>query len=129
SRASGRRPAAAPRTGPVRSAAARSAEKPDRDRRFPNRELRGFRRLPHAASRARPPARASSLIPQTPETPMARAKIALIGSGMFGGILAHIAAREELGDVVLFDIVEGVPQGKSLDLAEATPVFGSDVAL
>ena len=50
---------------------------------------------------------------------MARAKIALIGSGMIGGTLAHICAREELGDVVLFDIVEGLPQGKSLDIAEA----------
>ena len=60
---------------------------------------------------------------------MARAKIALIGAGMIGGTLAHIAAREELGDVILFDIAEGVPQGKALDLAEATAVFGKDVAL
>src|SRR5688572_14075498 len=60
---------------------------------------------------------------------MARAKIALIGSGMIGGTLAHIAAREELGDVILFDVVEGVPQGKALDIAEASPVFGKDVAL
>jgi malate dehydrogenase len=60
---------------------------------------------------------------------MARAKIALIGSGMIGGTLAHICAREELGDVVLFDIVEGLPQGKGLDIAEATSVFGKDVAL
>jgi malate dehydrogenase len=60
---------------------------------------------------------------------MARAKIALIGSGMIGGTLAHIAARDELGDAVLFDVVEGVPQGKGLDLAEATPVFGKDSAL
>src|SRR5271168_3477741 len=60
---------------------------------------------------------------------MARAKIALVGAGMIGGTLAHIAAREALGDVVLFDIVEGAPQGKALDLAEATPVFGKDVAL
>lgn len=60
---------------------------------------------------------------------MARAKIALIGSGMIGGTLAHIAAREELGDVVLFDITEGVPQGKALDIAEASAVFGKDVAL
>jgi malate dehydrogenase len=60
---------------------------------------------------------------------MARAKIALIGSGMIGGTLAHIAAREELGDVVLFDIMEGVPQGKGLDIAEASPVFGRDSAL
>ena len=60
---------------------------------------------------------------------MARAKIALIGAGMIGGTLAHIAAREELGDVVLFDIMEGTPQGKSLDIAEATAVFGKDVNL
>src|SRR5580704_3243659 len=60
---------------------------------------------------------------------MARAKIALIGSGMIGGTLAHVCAREELGDVVLFDIVEGLPQGKALDLAEATSVFGKDTSL
>src|ERR671921_2155224 len=60
---------------------------------------------------------------------MARAKIALIGAGMIGGTLAHVCAREELGDIVLFDIAEGVPQGKALDLAEATPVFGKDSAL
>jgi len=60
---------------------------------------------------------------------MARAKIALIGAGMIGGTLAHIAAREELGDVVLFDIAEGTPQGKALDIAEASPVFGKDSAL
>ena len=60
---------------------------------------------------------------------MARAKIALIGAGMIGGTLAHICAREELGDVVLFDIMEGTPQGKALDIAEATAVFGKDVAL
>src|ERR1700748_2793622 len=60
---------------------------------------------------------------------MARPKIALIGAGMIGGTLAHIAAREALGDVILFDIVEGAPQGKSLDLAEATPVFESSVSL
>jgi malate dehydrogenase len=60
---------------------------------------------------------------------MARAKIALIGAGMIGGTLAHVAAREELGDVILFDIAEGVPQGKALDLAEASPVFGKDSRL
>jgi malate dehydrogenase len=60
---------------------------------------------------------------------MARAKIALIGSGMIGGTLAHVCAREELGDVVLFDIAEGLPQGKGLDIAEAAPVFGKDAAL
>ena len=60
---------------------------------------------------------------------MARAKIALIGAGMIGGTLAHVAAREGLGDVVLFDIVDGVPQGKALDLNEATPVFGGNALL
>ncbi|RIJ30256.1 malate dehydrogenase [Henriciella mobilis] len=60
---------------------------------------------------------------------MARKKIALIGSGMIGGTLAHIAAREELGDVVLFDIAEGLPQGKGLDIAESTPVYNSSVDL
>jgi malate dehydrogenase len=60
---------------------------------------------------------------------MARNKIALIGSGMIGGTLAHIAAREELGDVVLFDIAEGIAKGKALDIAEASPVFGKDANL
>ena len=60
---------------------------------------------------------------------MARARIALLGAGMIGGTLAHIAAREGLGDVVLFDIIDGVPQGKALDLAEASPVFGADSRL
>ncbi len=60
---------------------------------------------------------------------MARKKIALIGAGMIGGTLAHIAAREALGDVILFDIAEGTPQGKALDLAESTPVFGASVDL
>ena len=46
---------------------------------------------------------------------MARKKIAMIGAGMIGGTLAHIAAQKELGDVVLFDIVEGIPEGKGLD--------------
>ncbi len=60
---------------------------------------------------------------------MARAKIALIGAGMIGGTLAHICAREELGDVTLFDIAEGVPQGKALDLAQSTAATGRDVSL
>jgi malate dehydrogenase len=60
---------------------------------------------------------------------MARKKIALIGAGMIGGTLAHIAAREELGDIILFDIAEGIPQGKGLDIAEASPVFGKDAHL
>jgi len=57
---------------------------------------------------------------------MARKKIALIGAGMIGGTLAHLAAQKELGDVVLFDIVEGVPQGKGLDIAESSPIDGYD---
>ncbi|PHR57608.1 MAG: malate dehydrogenase [Robiginitomaculum sp.] len=60
---------------------------------------------------------------------MARKKIALIGAGMIGGTLAHIAAREELGDVVMFDIFAGPAQGKALDLCEATPVMGKDCHL
>ncbi|MGZ8350821.1 MAG: malate dehydrogenase [Allosphingosinicella sp.] len=60
---------------------------------------------------------------------MARKKIALIGAGNIGGTLAHLAASKELGDVVLFDVVEGVPQGKALDLAQCGPVEGFDVAL
>jgi len=59
---------------------------------------------------------------------MARKKIALVGSGQIGGTLALLAGIKELGDVVLFDIVDGVPQGKALDLAEASPVEGFDAA-
>ena len=58
---------------------------------------------------------------------MARKKISLIGAGMIGGSLAQLAAMKELGDVVLVDIAEGVPQGKSLDLLAARPVDGYDV--
>jgi malate dehydrogenase len=60
---------------------------------------------------------------------MARKKIALIGAGNIGGTLAHLAAQKELGDIVLFDVVEGVPQGKALDLAQCGPVEGFDVKL
>ncbi len=60
---------------------------------------------------------------------MARPKIALIGAGMIGGTLAHMAAMKELGDIVLFDIADGIPQGKALDIAESGPVVGIDVAL
>ncbi len=59
---------------------------------------------------------------------MARKKIALIGSGQIGGTLAHLVGLKELGDVVLFDIAEGVPQGKGLDIAESSPVDGFDAA-
>ena len=60
---------------------------------------------------------------------MARRKIALIGGGNIGGTLAHLAALKQLGDVVVFDIVEGLPQGKTLDLAESAPVDGFNVGL
>ena len=59
---------------------------------------------------------------------MARKKIALIGAGQIGGTLAHLAGLKELGDIVLFDVVEGVPQGKALDIAESSPVDGFDAA-
>jgi malate dehydrogenase len=61
--------------------------------------------------------------------PMARRKIALIGAGMIGGTLAHLAAMRELGDIVLFDIAEGIPEGKALDIAEAGPVDDFDAKL
>ena len=60
---------------------------------------------------------------------MARSKIALIGAGQIGGTLAHLAGLKELGDIVLFDIAEGTPQGKALDLAESAPVDGFNAQL
>ncbi len=60
---------------------------------------------------------------------MARPKIALIGAGQIGGTLAHLAAMKELGDVIIFDIAEGLPQGKALDIAESGPSEGFDAAM
>ena len=60
---------------------------------------------------------------------MARKKIALIGAGNIGGTLAHLAATKELGDIVLFDVVEGVPQGKALDLSQCGPIEGFDAKI
>lgn len=60
---------------------------------------------------------------------MARPKIALIGAGQIGGTLAHLAAIKELGDIVLFDIAEGTPEGKALDIAESGPAEGFDAAM
>jgi len=60
---------------------------------------------------------------------VARKTIALIGAGMIGGTLAHLAAMRELGDIVLFDIAEGIPEGKALDIAQAGPVDGYDAKL
>ncbi|MET0313946.1 MAG: malate dehydrogenase, partial [Hansschlegelia sp.] len=60
---------------------------------------------------------------------MARSKIGLVGAGQIGGTLALLVGLKELGDVVMFDILDGVPQGKSLDLAEASPVEGFDAKM
>jgi len=60
---------------------------------------------------------------------LARNKIALIGGGNIGGTLAHLAGLKELGDIVVFDIVDGLPQGKTLDLAQSSPVDGFDAAM
>ena len=60
---------------------------------------------------------------------MARPKIALIGAGQIGGTLAHLAVLKELGDVILFDIAEGTPQGKALDIAQSGPIEGFDASL
>ncbi|MFM7349957.1 MAG: malate dehydrogenase, partial [Erythrobacter sp.] len=60
---------------------------------------------------------------------MARKKIALVGAGNIGGTLAHLAALKGLGDIVLFDVVEGVPQGKALDLSQCGPVEGFDASI
>ena len=60
---------------------------------------------------------------------MGRKKISLIGAGQIGGTLALLASQKELGDVVLFDITEGIPQGKALDLAQSAPVEGFDCTL
>ena len=53
---------------------------------------------------------------------MARNKIALIGAGQIGGTLAHLIGLKQLGDVVMFDVMEGIPQGKALDIAQSSPV-------
>ncbi len=60
------------------------------------------------------------------ENSMARSKIGLIGAGQIGGTLAHLVGLKELGDVVMFDIAEGLPQGKGLDIAKSSPVEGFD---
>ena len=57
---------------------------------------------------------------------MARSRIALIGGGQIGGTLAHLIGLKELGDAILFDIVDGLPQGKTLDIAQAGPIEGYD---
>jgi malate dehydrogenase len=80
------------------------------------------RQLARAAPWRRPTGKESSSF-------MARKKIALIGAGMIGGTLAHLAAMRELGDIVLFDIAEGIPEGKALDIAEAGPVDDFDAKL
>ncbi|MBX9786726.1 MAG: malate dehydrogenase, partial [Alphaproteobacteria bacterium] len=60
---------------------------------------------------------------------MARPKISIIGAGDIGGTVAHLIALKELGDIVLFDIVPGLPQGKALDISESFPIERIDVSL
>ena len=60
---------------------------------------------------------------------MGRKKISIIGGGQIGGVLAQLIALRQLGDVVLFDIIEDMPQGKSLDIAEASRIDGFDVSV
>src|SRR6187402_3858701 len=57
---------------------------------------------------------------------MARKRIALVGAGNIGGSMAHLALLKGLGDVIMFDVIEGLPQGKALDLSHAGPVEGFD---
>src|SRR5690606_4702488 len=80
-------------------------------------------------TRAHLPARPRGHPSQGTSTKMARPKIALIGAGQIGGTLAHLIGLKELGDVVLFDVVESVPDGKALDIAESSPVSGFDSRL
>jgi malate dehydrogenase len=83
--------------------------------------------LPLPAFRAKTRLNRAWKLPE--EKTMARNKIALIGSGQIGGTLALLAGLKDLGDVVLFDVVEGIPQGKALDLAQASPVEDFDSRL
>src|SRR5258708_5922913 len=99
----------------------------------------GYDAVQRAFSRVDPKRRSQESIPRVdshippPEFEgfphMARNKIALIGAGQIGGTLAHLVGLKELGDVVLFDIAEGVPQGKALDLAQSSPVDGFDARI
>src|SRR5262249_1366406 len=100
---------------------------------------------PHSKARARPrairlPAGASIDMsvgaspldhPSNGKDPiaMSRRKIAMIGAGMIGGTLAHLSLLKRLGDVVLFDVIEGMPQGKALDLLESGPIEGFDASV
>jgi malate dehydrogenase len=85
----------------------------------------GYDALQRGPSFFRPPS-LSEVPSQRVYSNMARPKIALIGSGQIGGTLAHLIGLKELGDVVMFDIAEGIPQGKALDLAQSSPVDGFD---
>ena len=57
---------------------------------------------------------------------MSRPKIALVGAGQIGGTLAYLIGLKELGDMILIDVAQGIPQGKALDIAEAAPIEGYD---
>jgi malate dehydrogenase len=82
--------------------------------------------LPRFGFRAKTPGQSPLSIE---EIPMARNKIALIGAGQIGGTLALLAGLKELGDVVMFDVVEGVPQGKALDIVQGSSIEGYDAAI
>jgi malate dehydrogenase len=73
--------------------------------------------------------RAEPILQFKQEDAMARKKIGLVGAGQIGGTLAFLSAYKELGDVVLVDVVEGMPQGKALDIYQSTPIYGSDCKL
>ena len=60
---------------------------------------------------------------------MARKKIALVGAGNIGGTLALLSGLRDLGDIVMFDVIEGVPQGKALDIVQASPIEGFDASI
>src|SRR5262249_31258445 len=77
----------------------------------------------------RKPWRRSAQPPHRRGTAMARNKIALVGAGQVGGTIAPLAGLRELGDIVLVDVIDGVPQGKALDIAEGSPVEGYDAVV
>src|SRR3712207_721319 len=91
--------------------------------------VEGHHCLPRPGNRGR--TRTPQRSPQPPLTGgtkhMGRNKIALIGAGQIRGTLAHLVGLKELGDVLLFDIQEGIPDGKALDIAQSSPVDGFDV--
>ena len=114
-----------------RSGASRCVQAPDGlNRRPPPVRWTGAKRGSQLGAAPRHPRLEARVCATTKGTPrMPRPKIALIGGGNIGGVLAEQAAYRELGDVVIFDVIEDMPQGKALDLAEGAPVMGSDAKI